>query len=265
MSDSPARWPDSIRGVNDLPRAEKHAIYRTLIPEWLLKICGIDRPDHTIESAIKLRCPRDSHAVEISVFHAPDADEPVLYLHMGDTFNSQLAVFMAIVNDPGSSRFNVDVDETGRPNNLGTERRNIPAELSAQKAGLAPGQVRRGLRVFRPALPIFEAFVGNIHHDLFLIEPLFYHNAIIFERYGFAYTRGLQRMKTIHREFLPGGCLHARLDSSTPFRLPDAWQTISGRSWAIHDGILSEPLTNLQMYKRVGKHAGIETFPGAKW
>ena len=184
---------------------------------------------------------------------------------MGDTFNWQLAVLMAVVNDPTAPRFNVDRDEMGHPNNLGIERRNIPAERGAMQAGLAPGQVRRGLRVFRTALPIFEAFVRNMHHDLFLIEPLFYHNAIIFERYGFSYARGLQKMKTIHQGFLPGGPLHDQLDGSTPFRSPEAWQTISGRSWAIHDGILGEPLISLQMYKRVGKNARLQTFPDAKW
>ncbi|MBN1566084.1 MAG: hypothetical protein JXA10_19750 [Anaerolineae bacterium] len=266
MADLSGNWPDSIRGINDLPRDQKHAIYQTLIPETLLTMCGIDPANHAIqaESAVRLRCPMGSNSVEISVFHHAAAD-PVLYLHMGDTFNYQLAVLMAVVNDPASPRFNVDVDENGQPNNLGIERRNIPAELSAKEAGLAPGQVRRGLRVFRAALPIFETFVSKLHHDLFLIEPLFYHNAIIFERYGFAYTRGLQKMKTIHQEFLLGGPLRARLDESTPFRQADAWQTISGRSWAIHDGILGEPLTDLQMYKRIGKYAAIQTFPDAIW
>jgi hypothetical protein len=267
MSVPPNIWPDSIRGINDLPRAEKRAIYQTMIPEWVFPRFGIDPVANTIrgEPAITFRCPAGSNAVELSVFHDPAAPEPVLYMHMGDTFNSQLAVLMVVVNDPGAPRFDVDVDEQGRPNQLGTERRNLPAERRAMEAGLGPGQVRRGLRVFRSALPVFEAFVSRMHHDLFLIEPLFYHNAITFERYGFAYTRGLQKMNTIHREFLPGGKLHARLDGSTPFRPPDAWQSIAGRSWAIHDGILGEPFTGVSMYKRVGRDAGIETFPGAHW
>ena len=133
------------------------------------------------------------------------------------------------------------------------------------RAGLGPGQVRRGLRLFRAALPTFERFVSRMGHDLFFIEPLFYHNAITFERYGFAYAQGLRTMRLIHEEFQPGGSLHARLDGSTPFRHPDAWQTISGRSWAIHDGIMNGAFAGVQMYKRVGVHAGIQTFPGARW
>jgi len=55
------------------------------------------------------------------------------------------------------------------------------------------------------------------------------------------------------------------LDGSTPFRRADAWKTIRGRSWAIHDGILGEPWHGIRMYKQVGKHAGMDTFPGGEY
>lgn len=267
MTRSPPNWPNAIRGINDLPRPQKLAIYRVLIPDWVYPMFGISPDDHTIRGTrvVHIRCPAGSSAVELSVYNAPESTEPALYLHMGDTFNNQLIVLLVVINDPRAPRFDVDVDEHGQSNQLATGRRNLTEELRAKECGLAPGQVRRGLRVFRTALPAFETFVANMGHDLFLIEPLFYHNAITFERYGFAYARGFQKMKTIHREFVPGGSLHARLDGSTPFRHPDAWQTITGRSWAIQDGILDGPFTDVQMYKQVGKHAGIETFPGAHW
>jgi len=133
------------------------------------------------------------------------------------------------------------------------------------QAGLAPGQVRQGLRAFKQSIPHFEKFVKNMGHALFLIEPLAYHNAIVFERYGFNYIRGYSEMTRIHQEFQPGGSLHARLTADNPFRHPDAWKSIRGRSWAIHDGILGHPFTGFQMYKRVGIHAGINTFPHAEW
>jgi len=260
-------WPNTIRGINDLPSAAKCAIYRTLIPDWVFPMFGINPDDHTLagRQVIYLRCPAGSSTVEMSVYHAPDAAEPVIYLHMGDTFTAQLIVLLVMISDPASPRFTVDADENGAPNQLGTRTRNIPEELRALQAGLAPGQVRRGLRVFRSAIPVFESFIRRMGHDRFLIEPLFYHNAIAFERYGFAYTRGLQRMKSLDQEFLPGGVLHARLDDSTPFRCRDAWQSVTGRSWAIHDGILGEPFTGIQMYKRVGKEVGISTFSGTQW
>lgn len=261
------RWPDSIRGINDLPESARLSIYHTLLPEWIFPAFGIDPVTHTVRGirVIHVRCPSGSSSVEVSIYNAPESTEPTLYLHMGDSFNSQLVVFLVVINDPASPRYNVDRDEDGRPNQLGTERRNIPEEIRAMRAGLAPGQVRRGLRVFRSMLPVFEKFVQNMGHALFFIEPLFYHNAIIFERYGFSYSQGLQMMKTIHREFLPGGCLHKKLTGETPFRSPDAWRTVTGRSWAIHDGILGRPFTGIQMYKRVGYDAHVETFPGAVW
>jgi hypothetical protein len=133
------------------------------------------------------------------------------------------------------------------------------------QAGLAPGQIRAGLRVFKQLVPLFEQFVQRMGHDLFFIEPLAYHNAIIFERYGFNYIRGLQQMHIIHREFQPGGELYKRLSPDQPFRQPAAWQRVRGRAWAIHDGILGHPFTGFQMYKTLGKSAGVNTFPDGEW
>ena len=100
---------------------------------------------------------------------------------------------------------------------------------------------------------------------MFMLEPLAYHTAILFESYGCAYSIGKKQMDLIHMEFQPGGELFKRLDGSTPFRKPGMEQTVRGRSWAIHDGILGEPFTNIRMYKRVGVEAGVITFPNAKW
>jgi len=134
------------------------------------------------------------------------------------------------------------------------------------QAGLAPGQVRRGLRSFKTLLPLFEAFVAAMGHDMFLIEPLAYHNALVFERYGFSYTYGRREMESIHEGFLPGGALHrCLLDGTSPFRPAEAWQTVRGRAWAIHDGILGHPFTGFQLYKRIGVHAGVNTFPDSQW
>ena len=56
-----------------------------------------------------------------------------------------------------------------------------------------------------------------------------------------------------------------KLDGSNPFRSAKAAHSIRLRSWAIHDGILGEPFTNVTMYKRAGKHAGINTSPDCGW
>lgn len=263
----PPVWPRSIRGINDLPAAQKHAIYRTLLAPWLYSRFRIDPQTLTQDGqpVVSINCPAGSRAMEMSVWHEPGAEDPVMYINMVDTFNNQLLVLLVVINNPDSPRFPIDRDADGMPTFLGTRGRNIPAEVAALQAGLAPGQVRAGLRSGRSTVPIFEQFVRHMGHDLFLVEPLAYHNAITFERYGFNYLSGRQEMERINREFQPGGELHRQLDGSTPFRHPDAWRTVRGRSWAIHDGILGRPFTGFHMYKRVGVHAGINTFPGAVW
>lgn len=256
------RWPQSIRGINGLEPEIKRAIYLTLIPGNLLERYSID--PHDLRRVI-INCPYDTRSVEIIIYHEVGAQDPLLYLHMADTLNNQIALLLLVVNDPESPRFNVDVDENGLPTRFGTLRRNIPEEIRAMEAGLCPGQVRRGLRISRHAIPTFEAFISRTGHDMVIIEPLTYNNAIIYERYGFAYFQGRSRMEWINQVLRPGGALFDRFDGSTPFRKPEAWRSIRGRSWAIHDGILGEPFGNIRMYKRVGHHAGINTFPDGVW
>jgi hypothetical protein len=265
LSDNP--WPSSIHEINRLPDKDKEAIYRTLLPEWLFTDYRIDQENLTVDGhrVVHLRCPSGSRALEISVRRNASDLDPMLYVNMADTFNNQLLVLLVVINDPDAPRFNVDIDANGNPTHLGTVSRNLAAEEAAMKAGLAPGQIRAGMRVFRSLVPQFETFVKRLRHTLFLIEPLAYHNAIIFERYGFNYIKGRQEMIRIHEEFQPGGALHQKLAPGRTFRPPDAWKTIRGRSWAIHDGILEHPFTGFQMYKIVDQHAGINTFPDGQW
>lgn len=262
----PAKWPDTIRGINDLSEEQKHAIYRSLLPDWALPEYGLDfyNPEDN-PSVITLRCPSKSRAVEITVKRHIKDHDCLFYLNMADTFNHQLIVLLVVVNDLDSPRYDTDVDPHGNPTQLGTASRNLVAEQAAMQAGLSPGQVRRGLRAFKLLVPVFEEFVSQMGHKMFFIEPLSYANAIMFERYGFNYQRGLKDMMRIHEDFQPGGVLHTKLAPDNPFRMPDAWQTVRGRAWAIHDGILGHPFTGFQMYRRVGKHAGISTFPDARW
>lgn len=200
-------FPSSIRGINALPPEEKYAVYRMLVPDWLLVKYGIDPEALTFErlSVVKIRAPEGSRALEIEIRRQAHDPDPMFYLNMADTFNNQLLVLLVVINDPDAPRFNTDIDPDGNRTQLGTTSRNVPAEIAAMRAGLAPGQVRAGLRVFRQLVPMFESFVQRMSHDLFFIEPLSYHNAIVFERYGFSYVRGLQEMRAIDREFRPGG------------------------------------------------------------
>ncbi len=256
------RWPQSIRGINDLDREIKEAIYTTLIPGKLLEQFEIDPLDR---QRVHIICPQDTRSVEIRLYYRATDYDPILYLHMADTMNNQIALLLLVINDPTGPRYNVDIDERGMPTKFGTLGRNIPEEIRAMEAGLAPGQVRRGLRLSGETLPVLERFITRTGHDLVIIEPLTYNNAITYERYGFAYFQGRQRMEWIDRVLRPGGALFDRFDGSTPFRRTDAWRSIRGRSWAIHDGILDEPFGDIRMYKRVGHHAGVNTFPDSVW
>ena len=71
-------------------------------------------------------------------------------------------------------------------------------------------------------------------------------------------------MEAINLGFMEGGELSQKLDGS-PFRSYDAANSIRLRSWAIHDGILGEPFTQITMYKHIGKPAGVNTTPGCGW
>lgn len=254
-------WPTSIRGINGLDRATKMAIYHTLIPHGPLEDFGVD--PHS--DLVKINAPDDTRAVEIAVYHAPDAHDPMLYLHVADTMNQQIVVLLLQISNPKSPRFNVDVDEHGRPTQFGTLRRNIAEEIRAMEYGLAPGQIREGMRFARKSIQQFEDFVKKMRHTAVMIEPLFYHTAILFERYGFSYISGRKRMEWIHEMFQPGHDAHVMLDGSAPFRQPEFAATVRGRSWAIHDGILGEPFGDLRMVKRLGHHAGVNTFPDSQW
>lgn len=263
LSDRPLQ---SIGGINALPRAERRRIYASLLPLDVLTRFEIDPMtvlDLDASGLFAVEARRSS--VELWLRHQVDARDPILYLQLADTATNQVEIVMFVVNDPEAERFHTDRLPDGTSTHFGTERRNIPEEIRAMKAGLVPGQVRRGLRVTRDLVPIFEDFVAALRHDMVVLQPLAYHNAISFERLGFAYAMGLGRMEWIHREFAPGGLLHRRLDGSTPFRQPGAENSVRGRSWAIHDGIMDMPFAGIKMYKQVGIHAGVVTFPEAAW
>lgn len=256
--------PSTIGGINKLPEAEKRAIYARYIPNALIEKFNLsyltDRED-----LLQFRFAEGSSDVEMRVYHRVGFQDPVLYAHLADTLNGQIHVLLYILNDPDAPRFAVDRMPDGSPTRFGTLKRNLEAEKAAMEHGLAPGQVRRGLRLLQPATAAFEQFIAGLGHDMYFVEPLYYHNAVIFERYGFAYQVGKRRMERIHAGFQEGGEFRQGLNHSNPFRSSQAANSIRLRSWAIHDGILGEPFTDVTMYKRVGTSANVNTTPGCQW
>ncbi len=257
----------TIGSINLLPEHEKREIYRRVIPHELLEHFKLNPylSDKDGNSLISLKCNPGSTSVELSLFHEYGFRDPILYGHLTDTMNGQIHILLYILNNPASPRFDVDVMPDGTPTKFGTFRRNIEAERNALAFGLAPGQIRGGLGLLTAATTAFENFVESLGHEMYFVEPLYYHNAIIFERYGFSYQIGKKRMERIQAEFTGDTATTRLLDSSTPFRDPRAKESIRLRSWAIHDGILGEPFTDVTMYKRIGKNAKINTCVNCVW
>jgi hypothetical protein len=259
--------PSTISGINRLPEEEKRAIYARIIPTALLQRFSL--PENLAsangQDLLVLDCPAGSSTAAMSLYHQHGFQDPILYGQITDTLNGQFHILLYILNDPDSPRFDVDRMPDGSRTNFGIMQRNLVAEQAAMEAGLAPGQVRHGLRLLAQAIQTFENFVAGFHHELHFAEPLYYHNAILFERYGFAYQQGRRKMERIQAGFEPGGDLLPLLDGSTPFRRPEAAGSIRLRSWAIHDGILGEPFTNVTMYKHVGRQAGLSTAGQVIW
>lgn len=256
----------TIASINKLPETEKRRIYTRLIPQDLLDHFKLpERESKRLHSLLRFRFAPGSSDVEMSLFHELRFPDPILYGHLTDTIAGHIHVLLYILNDPYAPRFNVDKMPDGQPTRFGTVQRNLEAEKMAMENGLAPGQVRRGLRLLASAITQFEEFVISLGHEMYFAEPLYYHNAVLFERHGFNYQTGRKKMEGIESGFQDGGQWLNRLDNSTPFRTSTARNSIRLRSWAIHDGILGEPFTDVTMYKNIGKSAGVSTCPSCDW
>jgi hypothetical protein len=257
----------TIRSTNDLPKEEKREIYARLIPPELHERFQI--PSNFIDSngndLLFIDGRPGSSTLVIELFHEAGFRDPLVYGHITDTVNGQLHVLLYVMSDPYSPRFDVDCLQDGTRTIFGTKYRNLEAEESALKFGLAPGQIRDGLSLLGSAMRTFELFVESLGHNLYFIEPLYYHNAIIFERYGFLYEKGRRLMERIQDGFSPGGVLIEALDNSSPFRTPESAQSIRLRSWSIHDNILGEPFNDVTMYKKVHKQADLNTSVDCPW
>jgi hypothetical protein len=264
-----ASIPVSIHAVVKLPDSLKHRLYRVLLPPGILTRFGINPftwKAHGGVISVHLLEKTNPGLLNISISHPSSPDDPFLNIELQDNHLNGIDLNLIILNDPESPRFGIDKDEDGRSTLFGTIHRNVEAEILAMEAGLSPGQVRSGLRRSSSVFAHMEAFFSLLGHQSIFLEPLTYTSAWIFERRGFAYIRGHKLMDVIHNEFSPGGNLHTALDGSTPFRGPDAWRSVRGRAWSIHDGILDTIDANwndIRMIKQIGKHAGANTYPEA--
>lgn len=257
----------TICSINLLPLEQKRPIYTSLVPDELIERFHLDLSPNNpyLGDYLNLNCDTHSSTAEMSVYHQPGFRDPFLQGQISDTIHGQIEVLFYSLSDPDAPRFDVDCLLDGTATELGTRCRNIEAEVAAMQAGLAPGQIRRGLRLLNSVVDAFEKFVSGLGHDIYFAQPLYYHNAIIFERYGFAYAKGRRLMERIQQGFCESGEFLARLDGSTPFRMPQAVNSVRLRSWALHDGLLDEPFSDISMYKVIGRPNKIATSAECAW
>ena len=261
-----------IRKISSLSQQEKEGFYRILIPPRLFHQFGLDPitfKDESGRKAVRFFSPSGDRTCLVEI-KLRNMEEPLYSIQLSDSSDfTQIDWDFIIVNDPASSTFKTQTDQEGRDTLFGWASRNIPEENKAMEAGLFPGQVCKGMGMTRQAIRLLEFFCEIFDIKSIRLEALFYHNAITYERNGFSYFAGYPMMKRINDLFQPGGILFERLDNSTPFRQSEFANTVRGRSWAIHDGILDELDDDLLcegwvspiMYRMVGKPRGMVTFP----
>ncbi len=259
----------SIAKLNRLPKEERDTAYLRLVPKAVFETFQIDCQTLTNPFGEKIVTgifPPDENFACIEVRHRAEDRDPIFSCQVSlEAFMQSLYLDFLIINNPLSERFNVDVDEQGRDTLLGTRSRNIPEEIRAMEAGLAPAMVRHGLRLSEQVVTSLEAFALSLELKAIAMGAFFYHNAILWERHGFIYFKGGKMMERIHKEFQPGGLLYEKLDDSTYFRRKGMEKTVRGRSWAIYDGIFAEAFDDEwespKMYKMIGKDHKVNTFP----
>jgi hypothetical protein len=261
-----------IRRISRLSRVEKEGFYRGLIPPLLYRRFGIDPLSLCNEKGdrvVRFFSPQGDSTCLVEVKMA-DAEEPLYSIQLTDSNDfTQIDWDFVVVNDPASPKFNTHIDHQGTDTLFGWASRNLPEEENALRAGLFPGQARKGMGLTWEVICLLERFCRVFDIKSIRLEALFYHNAITYERHGFSYFNGYAQMKRIHELFQPGKQLYNKLDNSTPFRKPEFAGTVRGRSWAIHDGILMEIDDDLLdegwvspvMYRMVDKPRGMVTFP----
>ncbi len=263
-----ASRPISLAQVNGWEAQWQRLLFRVLVPVYTLvrfQVDPITLTDRNDQPAVRMIEGEGGRSIRLELYHEAGAEDALMELELADTSFNQIEVMWIAIQDPTAPRFDVDRMPDGQTTMRGIMRRNVPAEEAAMRAGLAPGQIRQGLRSLSQSASRMESFMACLSQRDYIAQPLFYHTAVLFERLGFAYSQGQTRMEEIHRGFSAGGKLRERLDGSTPFRGPEMADSIRGRSWAIHDQLLDTPWDRVRMVKRLGVDAQVCTCPGVEW
>ena len=262
----------SIQEINALPREVAEALYARLVPEELLDRFAIDPSTLCGKDGarlVRVTAPADKPWARVEVRASVEDRDPALLVDVEMSPFSVPELAFVQITDPAGPRYAIDRDPDGRDTLFGTATRNIDEERRAMQEGLAPGQVRRGLRLLSRVLDAMDGFCALMGKEIYLIEPLFYHSAVLYERRGCGYLLGRDVMEEIHAGFAEGGPLATALDGASDFRPRQAAHSVRGRSWALHDGLADglwgAGAGGVKMYKAAGRLAGVNTFPGAPY
>ncbi len=260
--------PVALREVTEWDLERQRMLFRILVPLHVLARYHIDPVLGTDPAGNPVFFARQGLAegsYKFELFHEGGFPEPIAELELADTQFNQIEVVWVTLQDPLAHRYDTDILPGGSSTMRGTVGRNVVAEEGAMMAGLSPGQVRRGLHAFGWLAERIETLMLCLNQHEYVAQPLFYHTAVLFERYGFSYIQGKALMEEVQNGFQPGGEYYARLDESSPFRRRVLADTVRGRSWAIHDGVMGDRWDRVRMVKRLGVQAHISTAPGVIW
>jgi hypothetical protein len=181
-----------------MPEKERERLLSVLIPARFLEMFSIDPETYVNpagERCVRFTCPESMPFFQIDLRRNPADRDAAYFLDLSNSAFGQMEISFIIVNDPDGERYNIDVDEYGQDTYFGTARRNLPEEIRAMDAGLAPAQVRRGLRAMRDLVACWDDFIGRVGHRFYFLEPLTYNSAILYERCGFQYVKGKEKME----------------------------------------------------------------------
>jgi hypothetical protein len=261
-----------IQKISRYHQYQKEGLYRTLIPPSLYRRFDIN-PLNLLNSEgqkiVRFFCPSEDSTCLIEI-KIPGTEGPVYSIQISDSVDqSSLEWDFLIINDHKSEKFCTDLDERGRDTMFGWASRNRIEEEKAFLAGYYPGQTRKGLGLTTQVIRSLDLFCQILGIGIIKLDALFYHNAVTYERLGFCYYEGYREMLRIHELFQPGGKLYDRMDDSSLFRKRELAGTVRGRSWAIHDNIISgieddilkDGWVSPVMYRMVEKPKAMITFP----
>ena len=151
----------SLQELNGLPAPLREGLYGRLIPLEVCARVGVDRATGLNAAGhrlLRIFAPPEQSWARVELRASRDDRDPIVLvdIEVGPFGVPELSFVQ--ITDPRSPRFAIDRDEDGQDTLFGTVTRNLQEEGRAAAAGLAPGQVRPGLRMLGRVLDAMDDF-----------------------------------------------------------------------------------------------------------